>query len=96
MAFNFPSNPTLNQQSTQNGRVYNWSGTAWELAASVASHKSTHAVGGSDALAPSDIGAATTSHSHSGADIISGTISNDRLSGNAQASINLYLWANFR
>lgn len=35
-------------------------------------------------------------HIHSGNDITSGTISNDRLSSNAQTSINLYLWANFR
>lgn len=32
MPFFFPSNPTLNQQSTQNGRVYTWTGSAWELA----------------------------------------------------------------
>ena len=96
MPFSFPSNPTLNQQSTQNGRVYSWSGSAWELAPSVAAHKSTHSTGGSDSLSPGDIGAASSSHSHSGTDIISGTINNDRLSGNAQASMNLYLWANFR
>ena len=96
MPFSFPSNPTLNQQSTQNGRVYSWSGSAWELAPSVAAHKSTHSTGGSDALSASDIGAASSVHSHSGADIISGTVADARLSGNAQASINLYLWANFR
>ena len=96
MPFSFPSSPTLNQQSTQNGRVYSWSGSAWELAPSVAAHKSTHSTVGSDSLSPSDIGAASSVHTHSGTDIISGTISNDRLSGNAQASMNLYLWANFR
>lgn len=37
-----------------------------------AAHKSTHAVGGSDALSPSDIGAASQSHAHSAADITSG------------------------
>ena len=31
MSFSFPSNPTVNQTSTQNGRVYTWSGYAWEL-----------------------------------------------------------------
>jgi len=96
MPFSFPSSPTLNQQSTQNGRVYSWSGSAWELALSVAAHKSTHSTLGSDALGPGDIGAASSSHSHSGTDIISGTIDDNRLSGNAQASMNLYLWANFR
>ena len=39
---------------------------------------------------------APSSHTHSGNDIIDGTISNNKLSGNAQATINLYLWANFR
>ena len=96
MPFSFPSNPTLNQQSTQNGRVYKWSGSAWELNLSVAAHKSTHSTGGSDVLSPSDIGAASSSHSHSGNDIISGTVADARLSGNTQASMNLYLWANFR
>lgn len=38
MPFSFPSSPTVGQQSTQNGRVYAWTGSAWELATSVASH----------------------------------------------------------
>lgn len=35
MPFNFPSSPSLNQESTQNGRVYKWSGSAWELVATL-------------------------------------------------------------
>lgn len=31
MPLSFPSSPSVGQQSTQNGRVYQWSGTAWEL-----------------------------------------------------------------
>ena len=31
MALSFPSSPTLNQTSTQNGREYKWSGSAWEF-----------------------------------------------------------------
>jgi len=96
MPLSFPANPTLNQQVTQNGRVYTWTGTAWEFAASVAAHKSTHATGGTDALTASDIGAAASSHTHAGEAIISGTVADARLSGNAQAAMNLYLWANFR
>lgn len=34
-------------------------------------HKATHATGGSDALAPSDIGAATTAHTHAESDVTS-------------------------
>ena len=41
-------------------------------------------------------GVSLSGHTHSGSDITSGTVDNTRLSGNAQASINLYLWANFR
>ena len=96
MPLSFPASPTLNQQVTQNGRVYEWTGTAWEFAASVAAHKSTHATGGVDALTASDIGAAASSHTHAGEAIISGTVADARLSGNAQAAMNLYLWANFR
>ena len=33
MPFSFPSSPTIGQQSTQNGRVYQWTGSAWELVA---------------------------------------------------------------
>lgn len=32
MPFNFPNNPTVNQTSTQNGRVYVWNGKVWNLA----------------------------------------------------------------
>jgi hypothetical protein len=31
MPFSFPSSPTVGDQSTQNGRVYQWTGSAWEL-----------------------------------------------------------------
>ena len=33
MPFSFPSSPSVSQQSTQNGRTYSWSGSAWELVA---------------------------------------------------------------
>ena len=33
MPFSFPASPTQGQQSTQNGRTYSWSGSAWELVA---------------------------------------------------------------
>lgn len=41
MPFNFPTNPAVGQQSTQNGRVYAWNGTVWQIA--------TTSVSGSDA-----------------------------------------------
>lgn len=37
-------------------------------------HKDSHKTGGSDAIAPADIGAAAASHSHSAGDITSGTL----------------------
>ena len=43
MPFSFPSNPTVGQQSTQNGRAYQWSGSAWELVAITPPH--THLAG---------------------------------------------------
>ena len=51
---------------------------------------------GSTAWANLSYAAASSVHTHSGADIISGTVADARLSANAQASMNLYLWANFR
>lgn len=32
MPISFPASPTIGQQSTQNGRTYAWSGSAWEFA----------------------------------------------------------------
>ena len=52
MPFSFPSTPTIGQQSTQNGRVFSWTGSAWELVAA-------------GSITPSDIGAAAASHTHS-------------------------------
>lgn len=48
MALSFPSSPTTNQQSTQNGRTYQWDGYAWNLVANVAGHASTHGASGAD------------------------------------------------
>lgn len=42
-------------------------------------HKSSHATGGSDALTPADIGAATQHHTHSALDVTSGTLALARL-----------------
>jgi hypothetical protein len=51
------------------------------------SHKTTHATGGSDALTPSDIGAAAATHTHAGSDITSGTVGTARLgSGTADGT----------
>ena len=43
MPYSFPSNPAMGQQSTQNGRLYQWTGAAWELVSQVQGHKSSHA-----------------------------------------------------
>lgn len=48
MALSFPSSPSVGQTSTQNGRVYTWSGYTWQLTGNVASHAVTHAAAGSD------------------------------------------------
>jgi len=46
-------------------------------------HKTTHAIGGTDALTPADIGAAAASHTHdAGTDITTGTLADARLSTN--------------
>jgi hypothetical protein len=57
MAITFPGSPSIGQLVTQNSRTYQWTGKTWDLYGNVGAHKSTHATGGSDALAPSDIGA---------------------------------------
>ena len=50
MPLSFPSNPTLNQQSTQNGRVYQWNGYTWDLINNIGNHASSHATGGNDPI----------------------------------------------
>jgi len=56
MPFSFPSSPTNGQQSTQNGRVYSWTGSAWELVAA-------------GSITPSDIGASAVGHTHSASQV---------------------------
>jgi hypothetical protein len=56
----------------------------------LAAHKSSHATGGTDALSPADIGAATVSHGHSALDITSGTIATARL-GSGSATSTTFL-----
>lgn len=48
MALSLPSNPTLNQVATANGRTYQWDGSAWSLTTNTASHASTHGAAGAD------------------------------------------------
>jgi hypothetical protein len=85
MPFSFPSNPTLNQQSTQNGRVYQWNGYAWDLINNIGVHASSHTTSGTDpiSIVSSQVSDFNTS--------VSGL-----LPINARAAINLYLWSNFR
>jgi hypothetical protein len=51
-------------------------------------HKSSHATGGSDALSPSDIGAASSSHTHAASDITSGTLATARLGSGTPDSMS--------
>jgi hypothetical protein len=47
-------------------------------------------------LTPADIGAASSSHVHSGADITSGTVPLARLPVRVRVAANIYLWSSFR
>lgn len=47
----FPASPTVGQQHTEGGRLYQWTSLGvWDLVANVAGHASTHAANGSDPL----------------------------------------------
>ena len=46
MPFNFPNNPTINQYSRQNNRVYRWNGYSWDLFADNFLNVSVLVVGG--------------------------------------------------
>ena len=86
----YPASPAVGQQATENGRLYQWSGYAWELTANVAGHASQHASGGSDAITPSAIGAAAASHNHDASAVTSGTFATARL-GSGTASSATFL-----
>ena len=70
------------------GGVSSWNDlTDTPTSFSPSAHKASHSTGGSDALSPSDIGAASSSHTHAASDIVSGTIGTARLgSGTANST----------
>lgn len=53
-------------------------------------HKSRHATGGADAIAPADIGASATGHAHSGTDITSGTVDVARIGSGTKDTTTFY------
>lgn len=57
MPLSFPSNPSVGQQSTQNGRTYQWSGYAWEIVASSVSLDASQITSGT--IAPARLGSGT-------------------------------------
>jgi hypothetical protein len=46
----FPASPTNGQQHTEGGRLYQWTGSVWDLVATVTGHAAQHAAGGSDPI----------------------------------------------
>jgi hypothetical protein len=85
MSFSFPSSPSVNDQSIQNGRTYQWDGYVWNLVGNISNHASSHAATGSD---PITITSSQISNFNSS---VSGLISS-----NITNASNLYLWSNFR
>lgn len=69
MALSFPTNPSVGQQSTQNGRTYQWSGYAWEIVASGVSLDASQITSGT--LAAARIGSHASSHASGGSDALS-------------------------
>lgn len=94
MPFNFPASPTVGEVSDQYGVDYVWSGVAWERAPAVVSHAATHATGGSDAITPASIGAATSGHSHAASAITEGVLDDARLSANVVRTSDTRLASN--
>ena len=99
MSLNFPASPTVGQQSTQNGRTYEWSGYVWRIVGTIAGHAATHAANGSDALTLvssqiSDFTAAVVSAAPptTNASLLNaGTLADARLSGNVVLTSNAAL-----
>lgn len=75
---------------TVSGKVCEGNDSRLTDARTPTTHKTSHETGGTDAIAPADIGAAAASHTHAAGDITSGTISTARL-GSGTASNATFL-----
>lgn len=79
MPFSFPASPTVGQKSTQNGREYVWSGSAWNLSPAAGTIE-----------AGSVTGLATVATSGLASDL-TGTLADSRLSTNARQSVEQFI-----
>lgn len=73
MPLTFPSNPTLNQQTTTGGRTYSWNGQAWELVGSGIAGP-TGSTGPAGAAGSSGSAGATGSTGPTGAQGVAGSV----------------------
>lgn len=91
----FPASPTVGQQTTEGGRLYQWTGTVWDLVATVMGHAAQHAAGGTDplTLTSSQISdfataAAAAAPATTNASLLtSGTLADARLSATVTAAL---------
>lgn len=91
----FPASPTVGQQTTEGGRLYQWTGAVWDLVATVTGHAAQHAAGGTDplTLTSSQISdfataAAAAAPSTTNASLLtSGTLADARLSSTVTAAL---------
>lgn len=82
----FPASPTTGQQATEGGRLYQWTGSVWDLVATVTGHAAQHAAGGSDQLTISasqvtGLGSLATASSVVTADIADGAVTLAKTTG---------------
>jgi hypothetical protein len=87
MSLSLPNNPASGQQTTQNGRTYEWDGYAWNIVNNIINHATTHSSSGVDPITISASQVSNFNSSVSGLLPVTGITAGSGISINYASSI---------